>query len=75
MSTGVDIGESAKANANTIQLRISFFDPEVELMALRRQQISVNTSTHAVLLDNNIMFESIQPFLRTLHNINPLVCM
>ena len=71
MSTGADIGESAKANANTIQLRISFFDAEVELMALRRQPISVNTSTYAVLLDNNIMFESIQPFLRTLQEVEP----
>ena len=71
MSTGADIGESAKANPNTIQLRISFFDPEIELMALRRQQISVNKSTYAVLLDNNIMFESIQPFLRTLQEVEP----
>jgi hypothetical protein len=71
VSTGADIGESAKANADTIQLRISFFDAEIELMALRRQPISVNTSTYAVLLDNNIMFDSIQPFLRTLQEVEP----
>lgn len=71
ISTGADIGESAKANANTIQLRISFFDAEIALMALRRMPISINTSTFAVLLDNSIMFESIYPFLRTLQDAEP----
>jgi hypothetical protein len=70
-STGTDIGESAKANANFIQLRISFFDAEIELMALRRQSITINSSTYAVLLDNNVMFESIHPFLRTLQEVEP----
>jgi hypothetical protein len=68
ISAGADIGESAKADAKTIQLRISFFDAEIELVALRRQPIS---STHAILLDNNIMSESLQPFLRTLQNVEP----
>ena len=71
ISTGADIGESAKADANIIQLRISFFDAEIELMALRRQPITINSSTYAVLLDNNIMFEAIQPFLRTLQEVEP----
>jgi hypothetical protein len=71
ISTGADIGESAKADANNIQLRISFFDAEIELMALRRQPVSINTSTYAVLLDNSIMFEAIQPFLRTLQEVEP----
>jgi hypothetical protein len=71
ISNGADIGESAKADAKTIQLRISFFDAEIELMALRRQPISMNTSTYAILLDNNIMFESLHPFLRTLQNVEP----
>jgi hypothetical protein len=71
ISTGADIGESAKADVNTIQLRISFFDAEIELMALRRQPISINTSTYAVLVDNSIMFEAIQPFLRTLQEAEP----
>ncbi|KAI9453339.1 hypothetical protein F5148DRAFT_1329332 [Russula earlei] len=71
ISTGSDIGESAKSDAKTIQLRVSFFDPEIELIALRRYPISVNTSTYAVLLDNNIMFESLHPFLRTLQNVEP----
>ena len=71
ISTGADIGESAKADANSIQIRISFFDAEIELMALRRQPISINTSTYAVLVDNSIMFEAIQPFLRTLQEAEP----
>lgn len=71
MSTGADIGESAKADADNIQLRISFFDAEIELMALRRHPITINSSTYAVLLDNSIMFEAIQPFLRTLQEVEP----
>ena len=71
ISMGADIAESAKADAKTIQLRISFFDAEIELMALRRQPISINKSTYAVLLDNNIMFESLHPFLQTLQNVEP----
>ena len=70
-STGADIGESAKADANTIQLKICFFDSEIEFMALRHQPISINTSTYAVLLDNSIMFEAVQPFLRTLQEVEP----
>jgi len=71
ISTGSDIGESAKADANTIHLRISFFDAEIELMALRGRSITNNLSTYAVLLDNSIMFEAIQPFLRTLQEVEP----
>src|SRR6266702_25623 len=69
VSHGADIAESAKANANTIQLRISFFDAEIELMALRRHPISIDKSTFAVLMDNNIMFEALHPFLRRLNDV------
>jgi hypothetical protein len=71
ISMGGDIAESAKADATTIQLRISFFDAEIELMALRREPISINNSTYAILLDNNIMFESLRPFLRALQDVEP----
>ena len=71
ISSGGDIAESAKANEKTIQLRISFFDAEIELMALRCQPISVDKSTFAVLIDNKIMFEAVHPFLRTLKNVEP----
>jgi hypothetical protein len=40
-------------------------------MALRHQPISINPSTYAVLLDNSIMFEAIQPFLRSLQEVEP----
>jgi hypothetical protein len=71
ISTGRDIGVSAKQDAETIHLRVSFFDAEIEMMALRRQPISINTSEYAILLDNNIMFEALHPFLETLQNVEP----
>ena len=73
VSNSSDIAESIKANESTtdIQLRISFFDAEIELMALRCQPISLDRSTFAVLIDNNIMFEALDPFLRTLQNVEP----
>ncbi len=71
VSNGADIAESAKAKEDTIQLRISFFDAEIELMALRRQPISVDKTTFAVLIDNKIMFEALNPFLRTLKDVEP----
>ncbi|KAH8981146.1 hypothetical protein EDB92DRAFT_2055683 [Lactarius akahatsu] len=71
VSQGADIAESAKPDANTIQLRISFFDAEIELMALRCQPISIDKSTFAVLIDNQIMFEALNPFLRTLKDVEP----
>jgi hypothetical protein len=71
ISTGRDIGVSAKQDAETVHLRVSFFDAEIEMMALRRQPISINTSEYAILLDNNIMFEALHPFLETLQNVEP----
>ncbi|KAI0294246.1 hypothetical protein B0F90DRAFT_1758208 [Multifurca ochricompacta] len=70
-STGGDIGESSKADGNTIQLRVSFFDPEIELMALHQQPITVSQTTYALLMDNSTLFESMNPFLRTLQNVEP----
>lgn len=68
-----DIAESAKANAEQIQVRISFFDAEAELMALRREALSVpgNASRFALLVDNNVMFEASRPFLERLQTIEP----
>ncbi|KAH9170426.1 hypothetical protein EDB89DRAFT_1304023 [Lactarius sanguifluus] len=40
-------------------------------MALRHQPISIDKSTFAVLIDNNIMFESLHPFLQTLKDVEP----
>ncbi|KAI9445914.1 hypothetical protein H4582DRAFT_1804702, partial [Lactarius indigo] len=71
VSDGTDIAKSAKANAETIQLRVSFFDAEIEPMALRRRQISIDKSTFAVLIDNNVMYEALHPFLQTLKAVEP----
>ncbi|KAH9934854.1 uncharacterized protein B0H18DRAFT_951386 [Fomitopsis serialis] len=38
-----DIAESAKASTERIQIRISFFDAEVELMALRKEALATQT--------------------------------
>jgi hypothetical protein len=66
-----DIANSAKNNAKKIQFRVSFFDAEVELYAIRRENISVNRSKFAILIDSNVMFESIRPFLETLQKAEP----
>lgn len=66
-----DIAESAKASASEIQIRISFFDAEVELMALRRERISDGKSTFAFLVDNGVMYEASRPFLEKLQTIEP----
>ncbi|KAH8998206.1 hypothetical protein EDB86DRAFT_3148849 [Lactarius hatsudake] len=71
VSSGGDIAEFAKTNEGTIQLRVSFFDAEIELIALRRQPISLDKSTFSVLIDNQIMFEALHPFLRTLKDVEP----
>ncbi|KIY53920.1 hypothetical protein FISHEDRAFT_54900 [Fistulina hepatica ATCC 64428] len=71
-SKASDIGESAKADNEDIELRISFFDPEVELYALCGEKISVNTHSHfSILIDNCVMYESIRPFLQTLQHVEP----
>ncbi|RDX40863.1 hypothetical protein OH76DRAFT_1412593 [Lentinus brumalis] len=66
-----DIAESAKLEQNRIQLRVSFFDSAVELMALRGERLCVNKSTFAVLVDNSVMFESVRPFLHKLQTTEP----
>jgi hypothetical protein len=71
VSSCKDIAESAKANEGAIQLRVSFFDAEIELMALRYQPISVDESTFAILMDNKILIEAFNPFLRTLQSVEP----
>ena len=65
-SMGTDIAESAKALTDRIQLHVSFFDAEIELAALRQDKFAAGKSKFGLLIDNNIMFESIRPFLETL---------
>lgn len=65
-----DIAESAKHSAEYIQIKARFFDPEVEIEALRKEKITVDANTFALLIDNGVMFESVRPFLKTLNAID-----
>lgn len=65
-----DIAESSKASNKTIQIQVSFFDPEVEFMALRNEKIS-SPPSYAILLDNSVMYEASRPFLETLQTVEP----
>ncbi|KAI9068435.1 hypothetical protein FKP32DRAFT_1561707 [Trametes sanguinea] len=70
-SYGKDIAESAKRDKDRIQLKVAFFDADVELMALRGEQLSKGPSSFAILVDNSVMFESVRPFLEKLKTIEP----
>lgn len=65
-SGGPDIGESARAEATRVQVRVAFFDPEVELLALRGHQ-----GETMFLVDNDVMYEASRPFLERLQSIEP----
>jgi len=73
VSRNTEVAESAKSNAKTIELRVSFFDAEIELLALRSKtsQFGDAAIQHAFLLDNGVMFEAVRPFLETLRTIEP----
>ncbi|KAK0451375.1 uncharacterized protein EV420DRAFT_714274 [Desarmillaria tabescens] len=66
-----DIIESSKVHQSRIAIRVNFFDPDVELGALRHEKITVDENRFAFLMDNNIMFESIRPFLEKLRSVEP----
>ncbi|KAK0440271.1 hypothetical protein EV421DRAFT_1712588 [Armillaria borealis] len=66
-----DIVESSKAHQSRIEIRVKFFDLDVELGALRQEKITIDERHFAFLVDNNIMFESIRPFLETLRSVEP----
>lgn len=71
-SNGEEIGESARANAGRIEVRVSFFDAEIELYALRNEAISdTQQGKYAFLVDNSVLFESARPFLETLQAAEP----
>ncbi|EKM48156.1 uncharacterized protein PHACADRAFT_203172 [Phanerochaete carnosa HHB-10118-sp] len=69
-STSRDLADSARMNNQKVQLRMSFFDPEVELMALRRQAIQADNA-YGFLVDNNIVYEATRPFLARLQTMEP----
>ena len=66
VSSVEDIAESARYSENYIQIQATFFDPEVEIEALRKERITIDENTFAILIDNGVMFESVRPFLKTL---------
>ena len=66
-----DISESAKHEQDRIQIRVVFFDTDVELMALRGDRLCTGRAEFAVLVDNSVMFESVRPFLHKLQTIEP----
>jgi len=70
VSSADDIAESAKHSEEYIQIKATFFDPEVEIQALRKEKITIDTNTFAILVDNGVMFESVRPFLKTLSTID-----
>lgn len=70
-SFGDDIAESSKVSEDKVQVRITFFDSEVEFRALRRDKLSQGTSSYAFLVDNSVMFEASRPFLERLQSIEP----
>ncbi|KAK7060167.1 hypothetical protein VNI00_000931 [Paramarasmius palmivorus] len=70
-SSNTEISESAKVYADRVEVRVQFFDPEVELKALRREKVVSGASSFAVLIDNGIMFEALRPFLETLQSMEP----
>ncbi|KAI0375984.1 hypothetical protein BV20DRAFT_31266 [Pilatotrama ljubarskyi] len=70
-SFGKDIAESSKHMQGRIQLRVAFFDTDVELMALQGERLCKSESSFAFLVDNSIMFESVRPFLEKIKTIEP----
>jgi hypothetical protein len=66
VSSADDISESAKHSDHYLQVKATFFDPEVEIEALRKEKITIDENTFAILIDNGVMFESVRPFLKTL---------
>lgn len=70
-SSNSELVDSSKFHESRVEIRVNFIDPQVELMALRRDKATVNRSHFAILVDNNIMFESVRPFLDTLQTVEP----
>jgi hypothetical protein len=67
VSSADEIAGSAKHSEEYIQVKATFFDPEVEMEALKKEKITIDANTFAILIDNGVMFESVRPFLKTLN--------
>ena len=66
-SSGRDLTDYVRTNGDYIELRIVFFDAEVELRILQelRKTQSFNNDTK-LLVESPVMFEAIRPFLQAL---------
>lgn len=70
-SRSTDIAESALECAETIHVRVSFFDTEVHRMALQREMSQTGDPHTAYLIDNSVVFEASRPFLEILQTVEP----
>ena len=70
-SYGRDLAESSRREQGRIQLKVSFFDEEVELAALRGDRMCSRRGRFAVLVDNSVMFDAVRPFLQKLQTVEP----
>lgn len=62
-----DHTESARQDSQRISIRVSFFDPAVELRILQELQLAVKDRRgFGILVEATVMFESIRPFLDAL---------
>ncbi|GJJ08048.1 hypothetical protein Clacol_002255 [Clathrus columnatus] len=70
-SSSDDVAESSKDSPDRIQIRVSFFDPIIELRALKREKICKGKNSYAFLIDNSVVFEASRPFLERLQTVEP----
>lgn len=70
ISTSSALVEYSKAFEDQIEIHVRFFDPEIELRALRGDCLTGDKS-YSLLIDNSTMFEAIRPFLATLNSVEP----
>ena len=70
ISSAEEIAKSSTGSNEYIHVDATFFDPEVEIEALRKERITIDNNTFALLIDNGVMFESVRPFLKTLSTID-----
>ncbi|KAI0769450.1 P-loop containing nucleoside triphosphate hydrolase protein [Trametes elegans] len=62
-----DLTDSARKDASRLEIRVSFFSPEVELRILQELRLSPNERRGTkLLIEATVMFESVRPFLEAL---------
>jgi hypothetical protein len=61
-----EISESARQGGERIAVRVTFFDPQVELRILQSLKNSQHDTGTKVLVEASVMFEAIRPFLEAL---------